>query len=120
MALIQCPECKKEISDKSEKCIHCGYPIQKQVVQGKAIFQTSSDPIALLAKYIIKDESGNVIVKLKNNDSFELPVDRDTRLFIRLTRSLVSYKEVFLAAGQITKFKIGTSYGGATFYVTKV
>lgn len=120
MALIQCPECGREVSDKAEKCIHCGYPIQKQVVQGKAIFQTSSDRIALLAKYIIKDESGNDIVKLKNNDSFELPVDRDTRLFIRLTGSFVSYKEVSLAAGQITKFKIGTSDGGATFYVTKV
>ena len=28
MALINCPECNKEVSDKSEKCIHCGYPIQ--------------------------------------------------------------------------------------------
>ena len=27
MALITCPECKKEISDKSTVCIHCGYPI---------------------------------------------------------------------------------------------
>jgi len=23
--LISCKECGKEISDKSEKCIHCGY-----------------------------------------------------------------------------------------------
>lgn len=30
MALIICPECKKEISDKSVQCIHCGYPIQKE------------------------------------------------------------------------------------------
>ena len=29
MALIKCPECGKEISDKSEKCIHCGYPLSK-------------------------------------------------------------------------------------------
>lgn len=29
MALIKCPECGKEISDKSEVCIHCGYPIAK-------------------------------------------------------------------------------------------
>lgn len=27
--LIICPECGKEISDKSDKCIHCGYPISK-------------------------------------------------------------------------------------------
>lgn len=27
MALINCPECNKEISDKAKVCIHCGYPI---------------------------------------------------------------------------------------------
>ena len=27
MALIKCPECGKEISDKSNQCIHCGYPL---------------------------------------------------------------------------------------------
>ena len=30
MALIKCPECKREVSDKAEVCIHCGYPIVKQ------------------------------------------------------------------------------------------
>ena len=29
MALIKCPECKREVSDKAEACIHCGYPIEK-------------------------------------------------------------------------------------------
>lgn len=29
MALIKCPECGKEISDKAEVCIHCGYPVKK-------------------------------------------------------------------------------------------
>lgn len=28
MALITCPECGKEISNKSKVCIHCGYPIE--------------------------------------------------------------------------------------------
>lgn len=27
MALIKCPECNREISDKSKACIHCGYPL---------------------------------------------------------------------------------------------
>lgn len=27
MALIKCPECGKEISDKAPNCIHCGYPL---------------------------------------------------------------------------------------------
>ncbi len=29
MALIKCPECGKEISDKSSQCIHCGYPLDE-------------------------------------------------------------------------------------------
>ena len=27
MALINCPECGKEISDRAEKCINCGFPL---------------------------------------------------------------------------------------------
>jgi len=28
MALIQCPECRKTLSDQAEKCPDCGYPIK--------------------------------------------------------------------------------------------
>ena len=38
MALINCPECGKEISDKSKQCIHCGYPLKQKnicLVNGK-------------------------------------------------------------------------------------
>lgn len=30
MALINCPECSKQISDQTNTCPHCGYPIQSQ------------------------------------------------------------------------------------------
>lgn len=30
MALIKCPECGKEISDKASACIRCGYPLHKK------------------------------------------------------------------------------------------
>ncbi len=32
MALITCPECGKQISDKADKCIHCGFPITKEII----------------------------------------------------------------------------------------
>ncbi|MBQ7326936.1 MAG: ribosomal protein L7/L12 [Clostridia bacterium] len=31
MALIKCPECGKEISDRAPACIHCGYPLDNSV-----------------------------------------------------------------------------------------
>jgi predicted amidophosphoribosyltransferase len=30
MALFQCPECKREISDKAKHCPHCGYVLEKE------------------------------------------------------------------------------------------
>lgn len=29
--LINCPECKKEISDQSARCPHCGYSVKKHI-----------------------------------------------------------------------------------------
>ena len=45
MALIKCPECKKEISDKSKTCIHCGCPVENETKYyceecGKKILKT--------------------------------------------------------------------------------
>lgn len=38
MAIINCPECKKQISNLARQCIHCGCPIQKEnvcIIDGK-------------------------------------------------------------------------------------
>lgn len=33
MALIKCPECGGNVSDKAPACIHCGYPLQEIDIQ---------------------------------------------------------------------------------------
>lgn len=37
MALIPCPECGKEVSDRSPRCIHCGYPLGKRGAKRSAL-----------------------------------------------------------------------------------
>ncbi len=38
MALIKCPECGKEVSEKAEKCVNCGNPLKKRKIkEGKKI-----------------------------------------------------------------------------------
>ena len=39
MALVSCPECSKDCSDKAVNCPHCGYPIiiSHQVAQSKLL-----------------------------------------------------------------------------------
>lgn len=126
MALIKCPECEREISDKAEKCIHCGYPLKPQqqipkpqITEGKAIFSTSNDFIGLLGKYTIKDKDGNVVAKLKANDYFEIKINVDTTFYVRYSGAFTSFKEAFAPAGTTTRFSIGLTGSGASFYVNK-
>lgn len=44
MALINCPECSKEISDKVKACPHCGYPMETPAEQGSKA-ESISQPI---------------------------------------------------------------------------
>ena len=39
MALIQCPECAKDISDKVKACPHCGYPLKEMPMSTESIPQ---------------------------------------------------------------------------------
>lgn len=41
MALIKCPECKNEISDKAENCPKCGYPILSEICSKEEIINFS-------------------------------------------------------------------------------
>lgn len=52
MALIACPECGKEVSDKSEVCIHCGYPLTNTKCSINGVTYDFKDelPIALLER----------------------------------------------------------------------
>lgn len=58
MALIKCPECGKNISDKACQCIHCGYPLEpaKQlydiVYQGFLSDKTKYDNQVMLIQYM--------------------------------------------------------------------
>lgn len=35
MALVNCPECNKEISDSAKQCPSCGYEIQKEITRSE-------------------------------------------------------------------------------------
>jgi len=55
VALIKCPECGKDISDKSAVCIHCGFPLEteKQKANENSI-------VALFEAYAADSSIGDV------------------------------------------------------------
>lgn len=87
MALINCPECGKEISDKAKQCIHCGFPLEDYVQEFniydmvlKKIIKKTSFAVCILENYygIAKGEGdalistpGNVILKGINKENIE-------------------------------------------------
>lgn len=76
MAMIQCSECGKDISDKASACIHCGAPISKAV-----IIPIESTEATTLTAQKINAESGNAPAQRKLGLMYEkgdgVPVDYD-------------------------------------------
>lgn len=56
MALIQCPECGNQISDKAENCIHCGFPLNK--TQENLIISVKYEGPINKIVYYLYDENG--------------------------------------------------------------
>ena len=67
MALINCPECNKEISDKSEICINCGYKLPKP----EPMFQGVYCPSCLYSRIKTKiDTCPYCDIKFKDSINF--------------------------------------------------
>lgn len=68
MALITCPECGKQISDKAKHCINCGYPLNSKnicIIDGVEV-DLSEFKTKLLQQDFEKDDGA------KNKLAFEL------------------------------------------------
>jgi len=90
MALIICPECDKEISDKSEVCIHCGYPLINMVntkcnINGIIYDFKEELPIALLER---REEYISAIGKIRKKTSLTLTDGCDLVDIIREIRAI--------------------------------
>lgn len=102
MALIKCPECGKEISDKAEACPNCGCPInnnsspvnslinsQDVPKQENAIEKTkitiwgfSCPPYWKLMAHMYISVNGNRIAEFPLGGSYELYIDRDSEILV--------------------------------------
>ena len=76
MAIINCPECGKEISDKSETCIYCGYPLKetkseetpKDETSEKVSIRNNLENLGILARSLLQEECTSTFVcKMKPN-----------------------------------------------------
>lgn len=61
MALIKCPECGKEISDRATSCINCGFPISDYLEETKKEENKKQKPYTICPKCNSMNELGKWI-----------------------------------------------------------
>lgn len=59
MALIQCPECNGNVSDKAEVCIHCGFPLKNITLKDNKLYSVK------LMRLINKDKRISIQIMLE-------------------------------------------------------
>ena len=67
MALINCPECGKEISDSAAQCIHCGYVLKPTVETKKEKKPLSKKVIIAIAAVAVLVIALIVVLVIKNS-----------------------------------------------------
>lgn len=85
MAIIQCPECGKNISDKAEDCIYCGFPLKQEtnypngtlVIYGYTGFFLAHPKLKI---YLDGKFIGDVSHKSKSR---EIPITKPTEVEIK-------------------------------------
>ncbi|MBD5535635.1 MAG: zinc ribbon domain-containing protein [Lachnospiraceae bacterium] len=68
MALINCPECNKEISNTAKTCPNCGYKINKE----KCIFRILNNTITFILSIILDIVVGIIGISLFNKGKSEM------------------------------------------------
>ena len=102
MALINCSECGKEVSDKAKACPNCGCPINEEKKESKVMIYgyTESYIFNPKVKIFINDQEVGSVAK---GQLFEMNIDRDTEIVFKCNMRKSS---IIAKAGQITKVKL--------------
>lgn len=71
MALIKCPECGKEISDKAKNCIQCGYPIEILTHENALVKNKNSVNPNISISQLLSDLSNVIKAFIEENDRID-------------------------------------------------
>ena len=105
MALLQCPECRKEVSDQADRCPNCGFPIKNN-----NDIQVYLSRVKHLTGYCRPQDviisCGNTILwKGKSGDIATFNVNCNTNIEIRYVGSASDFPGKCLAQIKPTQYK---------------
>lgn len=80
MALIKCPECGKEVSDKAQSCINCGCPLAGINPAGPVSVALNGSEVVKL--YIFNTETGEELFCGCNGEVARFNVNKETEISV--------------------------------------
>lgn len=106
MALINCPECGKQVSDQAPACIHCGYPLNKQEERSELVIYGTKQQYLL---NIIQNPckiyiDGELVDLVPANDMTVIPIEKDCELVVK--RGIGNKAKLSVKAGRRTVVRI--------------
>ena len=112
MALIKCPECTKEVSDKAVACPNCAYPISGsqpipavQTIESKVIVYGYTQQFLVNPKVSIF--LNNVKVgEVGKGGAVEIPLNATSVNFYHLAFKCTRSAEAVVPHGKLTKIKL--------------
>lgn len=85
--LIKCPECGKEISDKSKQCIYCGFPLEEQEQTNDDICIVNGVPVDL--SFVLKEyNNGKSFSRIAKNAEITINIPKSKAFFVIAGRSV--------------------------------
>lgn len=90
MALIKCPECGNEISDKAKACIHCGCPIEELQSSGPVRIKMPNNVVEGLVglfssrRAAVSDSNGKLLWEGQHGENARFVIDEPTEIVIDL------------------------------------
>ena len=86
MALIKCPECGTEVSDKAVACPRCAYPLQSEQIP--KVIEMSFDTVSgqiFNNSCIVYDMSGNELARCRQGDTISINCDKPMSVQVKMS-----------------------------------
>ncbi len=90
MAIIKCPECSKEISDKAKSCPNCGCPLEEMTTSGVVRIKMPNNIVEGFAGLfssrdaVVEKTYGGTLWRGKHGENASFTIDGPTQITIKL------------------------------------
>ncbi len=94
MALIKCPECGKEVSDKAQNCPNCGYPIASSMPSGMVQIRVNPLKKGMMngkQGVAITSKNGETLWEGQTGDTAEIYFDGPADITVKYKLSMLQY-----------------------------